>query len=53
MESSVPRFLSAAFIENSKLNRSGAISSTSHSRKLEKNFAEISSATLENLSNLL
>ena len=40
-ESSVRRFLSAGFIENSKSHRSGATTRTSHSRKFERSFAEI------------
>ena len=46
-------FLSAPLIENSKPYRSGITTSTSHSRKLESSFAEISSVTFQNLSNLL
>ena len=37
-------------IENVKSYWSGTTTITSHSRNLERNFAEISSATLENLS---
>ena len=51
--SSVWRFVKAAFIENLKSYRSVTTTSTSYSRKLERSFAEISSATFENLSNLL
>ena len=42
IESSVRCFLSAAFTENLKSYRSGTTTSTSHSRKLERSFAEIS-----------
>ena len=53
VEYSIWGFLSAAFIENLKSYRSGTTTSTSHSRKLERSYAEILSATLKNLSNLL
>ena len=51
-ESSARRFLSAAFIENSKSYRSGIKNSTSYSRKLEESFAEISWDTFENYKRL-
>ena len=50
---SARRFLSAAFIENSKSCPSATAASISHSRKIERSYVEISSAALENLSNLL
>ena len=50
---SLRHFQSAAFIENSKSSRSVTKTSTSYSRKPERSFAEASSATFENLSNLL
>ena len=52
-ESYVRRFLSAAFIENSKSYWSVTTTSTSYSREFERSFAEISSATFESLSNSL
>ena len=41
------------FVENSKSYRSVTTTSTAYSRKLETSFAETSSATFENLLNLL
>ena len=49
----VQHFLSADIIENSKSHQSGTTTNTSHSRRLESSSAEISSATLKNLLNLL
>ena len=42
-----------SFYWNLKLHQSETTINTSHSRKLERGFEEISSATLENLSNVL